>query len=480
MLSFPRDVRFYVHWALLMESQATLWGQPARRWVAHVDMDAFFASVEQQDDPTLRGRPVIVGNSPLSVEKLREFALEAQKLARPPEYIRGVRGVVASASYEVRAHGVRSAMPLAKALVLCPDAVVLVGRFDRYREVADRLREIWSEFSPLVEPASLDEAYLDMTGCELAGGPVLGIGEQLKARILTETGLTASVGIGSNKLVAKIASDLRKPDGLVVVAHGDEASTLAPLPVRALPGIGPRTAEALLKLGITMVGQLAVAEDKELARSFGEENANSFIRRALGIDDTPLHLAGDPKSISRETTLASDESDLDVLQSMLRTLSDQVAWSLRREGFCTRCVYLKLRLLPVSRAWRQDSPGFGKLITRQHTLHVPTDSGQEIYETAAKLLAAAAASTGLGKGSEVVRLIGVGAASLITAANRPQPLFVGSTDTHNKNDSDTTPQANEQDKDRRLTVSLDQIRERFGYEAISLGTSAKRQNAKAD
>ncbi len=134
-------------------------------------MDAFFASVEQQDDPQLRGRAVVVGNSPLSVEKLRELSLEAQKLTRPPEYIRGVRGVVASASYEARVYGVRSAMPLAKALVLCPDAVVLAGRFDRYREVAEHLRRVWSEFSPVVEPASLDEAYLDMTGCEVAGGP---------------------------------------------------------------------------------------------------------------------------------------------------------------------------------------------------------------------------------------------------------------------------------------------------------------------
>ncbi|MEO6458665.1 MAG: DNA polymerase IV [Chloroflexia bacterium] len=471
----------------MIESQISLWRQPARRWVAHVDMDAFFASVEQQDDPHLRGRPVVVGNSPLTVERLRVLALEAQNLPRTPEYIRGVRGVVASASYEARVYGVRSAMPLAKALVLCPDAVVLAGRFDRYREVAEHLRRVWSEFSPLVEPASLDEAYLDMTGCELAGGPILEIGRCLKARILEETGLTASVGIGSSKLMAKIASDLEKPDGLVVVAHGDEARTLAPLPVRALPGIGPRAAEALLKLGVSTVGQLAIVEHKDLAQSFGEEHASGLIRRAHGIDDTPVQVAGDPKSISRETTLAEDESDMDILQAMIRTLSDQVAWSLRREGFCARCVYLKLRLLPRSRAWRLDNPGFGKLITRQHTLPALTDSGQEICEAVKKLLAAAADSTGLGKGSELVRLIGVGTTSLV-AANHLRPMAVGSTDTLidgsdgplREGGHQLALTASEQEKDRRLTAGLDHIRERFGYEAIIPGISAKRQPTKAD
>ncbi|HUP26788.1 MAG TPA: DNA polymerase IV, partial [Chloroflexia bacterium] len=227
--------------------QGSLWDVTPRRWVAHVDMDAFFASVEQLDNPGLRNTPLIVGNSPLSIERLRELSREVEKLGRPPEFIKGIRGVVASASYEARAFGVRSAMPLARALVLCPGAVVLPGRFDRYRAVARTLHKVWSEFSPVVEPVSLDEAYLDMTGCELVDGPLDLIGRRLKARIKEETGLTASVGIASSKLVAKIASDLRKPDGLVVVAQGDEASTLADLPVRALPGVGPRSAEVLLK-----------------------------------------------------------------------------------------------------------------------------------------------------------------------------------------------------------------------------------------
>ena len=230
--------------------QGELWRQSAQRWVFHVDMDAFFASVEQHDNPQLAGLPVVVGNSPMSMEKLREMAEAVRKLAHRPEFIKGVRGVVASASYEARAFGVRSAMPLAKALALCPDAVVLPGRFGRYREVAEHLRRIWADFSPVIEPMSLDEAYLDMTGAELSGGPIREIGERLKARIKAETGLTASVGIGSSKLIAKVASDLEKPDGLVVVAHGDEARTLAPLPVRALQGIGPRTDTVLQGMGI--------------------------------------------------------------------------------------------------------------------------------------------------------------------------------------------------------------------------------------
>ncbi len=259
-------------------------GPSARRWVAHVDMDAFFASVEQLDDPTLLGKPLIVGNSPLTMERLRELAAEAQKLPHVPEFIKGIRGVVASASYEARAFGVRSAMPLAKALALCPEAHVLPGRFDRYRDVARMLHQVWSEFSPVVEPMSLDEAYLDLTGIELTDGPIEGVGTKLKARIREATGLTASVGIAPNKLVAKIASDLRKPDGLVIVAHGRASELFAPLRVRALPGVGPRTAEALETLGIKTLGQLASARETVLAASFGLDHARSLIppRRRRG------------------------------------------------------------------------------------------------------------------------------------------------------------------------------------------------------
>ncbi|HYO49289.1 MAG TPA: DNA polymerase IV [Chloroflexia bacterium] len=462
--------------------QADLWRQPARRWVVHVDMDAFFASVEQLDRPELRGLPVIVGNSPLSMERLRELADEARKLPRMPEFIKGVRGVVASASYEARAFGVRSAMPLAKALALCPDAVVVAGRFGRYGEMAEQLRRVWGEFSPVVEPVSLDEAYLDMTGCELSEGPIREVGERLKARIREATNLTASVGIGSSKLMAKIASDLDKPDGLVVVAHGDEARTLAPLPVRALQGVGPRTAATLGALGIRTVGELAHAREDVLAAHFGLDHAQSLLRRAVGIDDTPVEVPGDPKSISRETTLAEDESRLPELAAMLRPLADHVAWQLRDEGFHARCIYIKLRLLPVKRVWRPGGSGFGRLITRRCTLPMPTDAGQVVYEAASRLLESAAKSTGLGNGEEVVRLIGVGAASLVhtedlvirlpppdgkknaTAKPAPPPTV----------DSTEDAPLVSHERDNRLNASLDRIRERYGFSAIAPAATVKR------
>ena len=451
-----------------------------KRWVAHVDMDAFFASVEQLDDPTLRGKPVVVGNSPLSLERLRELAAEAHRLPRLPEFINGIRGVVASASYEARAFGVRSAMPLARALALCPKACVLPGRFSRYREMAGQLREVWSEFSPIVEPMSLDEAYLDLTGVELSEGPVWELGERLKARIRESTGLTASVGIAPNRLVAKIASDLRKPDGLVIVEHGRAAQTLAPLKVRTLPGVGPRTAEALDKLGITTLGQLAAASEARLAQVFGSDQARSLLQRAAGIDDTPVQVPGDPKSISKETTLVEDEGDMDKLKSLLRGLSDNVAWTLRGDGFHARCVYIKLRLLPTRRAWNPEGSGFGRLITRRCTLPMPIESGQAVYEAACSLLEAAHRGTGLSAGREVVRLIGVGVASLVHRGDLD--VFAG-----RERGSAGVAQATQMhfgdipikniDGDNgvagkpSLDASMDRIRERFGFGAISFGTS---------
>jgi len=450
--------------------QGMLWEQPASRWVAHVDMDAFYASVEQLDDPALRGLPVIVGNSPLSQDRLRELAQEARS-GPPKEFIKGMRGVVASASYEARAFGVRSAMPLARALVLCPDAVCVPGRFGRYREVAEMLRRIWGDFSPVVEPMSLDEAYLDLTGSELSGGPIRDIALRLKGRIRRETGLTASVGVGSSKLVAKIASDLRKPDGLVVVPHGEEARTLAPLPVRALPGVGPKTGEALGRLGINTIGQLAAFPKGELARVFGFEQAESLQRRAVGIDNNPVQVPGNPKSISKETTLAEDSCDMEYLRSLLHELAEQVGWTLRQDGFLARCVYIKLRLMPARRVWSPDG-GFSKPITRQSTLPVHTDASQEVYRVAVRLLEAAAEETGLAQGQKVIRLIGVGASSLTpieeiviqlpkkAKGQSPAPRSAG---------GETEMVFEENARNEALNSSMDRIRSRFGFGAIGYG-----------
>ncbi len=463
------------------------WRRPPARWVAHVDMDAFFASVEQLDRPQLKGLPLIVGNSPLSMERLRELAQEARGLPRSPEFIKGIRGVVASASYEARAFGVRSAMPLARALALCPDATVLPGRFDRYGEVARELRRIWSEFSPLIEPMSLDEAFLDMTGSELTGGPIREIGERLKGRIREATGLTASVGIASSKLMSKIASDMEKPDGLVVVPHGAEAQVLAPMPVRALPGVGPKTAEALYALGITTIGRLADYPEARLAALFGAEHAGSLKRRAVGIDNSPVEPPGDPKSISRETTLAEDEGDLEELKALVRLLSDRVAWQLRHERFQARCIYIKLRLLPKQRVWTPEGSGFGRLITRQVTIPQPTDSDHTICAVASGLLEATARATGLGSGRELVRLIGVGTANLVHTREVQPSMDMGEARSQAGGRAGPGPgpgagpeqsswgwQSKAQERNRRLNTSVDAIRDRFGFKAITLATGVKR------
>jgi DNA polymerase-4 len=294
--------------------------------------------------------------------------------------------------------------------------VILPGRFDRYHEVARHLRQIWAEFSPVVEPVSVDEAYLDMADSDVSEGSIRGIAERLKARIKHETGLTASVGVGSSKLVAKIASDLDKPDGLVVIARGDEAVTLAPMSVRALPGVGPRTGEALGSLGITTLGQLAAAPYDTLARAFGADQAGSLLRRAVGVDNSPVQVPGDPKSVSNEITLVEDSCDLNFLSERVRELADRVAGNLKQEGLLARCIYIKLRLLPARRVRQPDGHGFGRLITRQVSLRTPIDAAPEVYAAAARLLETAAHDTGIladpGEPGEVVRLVGVGAASL--------------------------------------------------------------------
>lgn len=462
--------------------QSRLWSEPARRWVAHVDMDAFFASVEQLDDSKLLGLPVVVANSPMTVERLRELSEGARGRAHV-EFIRGVRGVVASASYAARAFGVRSAMPLARALVLCPDAIVLPGRFDRYREVAAHLRRIWSDFSPVIEPMSLDEAYLDMTGCELAGGPVRGIAERLKKRIRDETGLTASIGMASSKLVAKIASDLEKPDGLVIVLHGMEAEMLAPLHIRALPGVGPKTAEVLARLGITTIGELAHSRLEVLAGEFGHDHAASLLERSVGIDRNPVEVPGDPKSVSNEITFEDDSSDLAFLKSRLKELSDRVSWRLRKDGYMARCVYIKLRLLPRKRGWTPEGTAFAKPITRRCTLPMPVDSAQEIYGPAERLFDAVAREKGLVSGERVVRLLGVGTSALCPIENivinlprRTEDKLVPASrprvDPPTQEMKAEAP-LRDNEKVRRLNASIDEIRARYGFSAITLATSSK-------
>ena len=338
--------------------------------IVHADLDAFFAAVEQLDRPELRGRPVVVGGSP-----------EA-------------RGVVAAASYEARRFGVRSAMPMSRALRLCPEAVRLPPRFDRYAEVSRQVMSIFRSITPLVEPLSLDEAFLDVTGqVEGYGGPEA-LARYLKAEVRRATGLTVSIGVGSNKTVAKIASDMGKPDGLIVVPPGQEAAFLETLPVRALWGIGPKAEAALAASGIGSVGQLAGADPLELERLFGSRGP-ILQRMAQGLDERPLETVHERKSVGAETTFPRDLPDGPELRAQLGRIAAEVAGRLAGEGVRARTVVLKLRYSDF------------RTITRQTSRAEATDDSEEIKRTAESLLGKVA------RPSDRFRLLGIHCSHLV-------------------------------------------------------------------
>ena len=336
------------------------------RVICHVDMDAFYASVEQRDRPELRGRPVIVGADP-----------------------RG-RGVVSAASYEAREYGVHSAMPIGRAARLCPHAAFVPVDMGKYAQVSAQIMAILGDFSPLVEPVSVDEAFLDLTGTEALFGPGARAVAEIKARIRRETGLTASAGVAANKFVAKVASDLRKPDGLVVVAAGTEAAFLAPLPVARLWGVGKVTARELESFGITTIAQLQRMERDTLVRRFGPHGAD-LQELAFGRDARPVEPFAPPKSIGAETTFDQDTRDIARLHDTMRGEADRVARELRAEGLAAACVTLKLRFADF------------RTLTRRHTAD-PTQDGLEIYRRACLLLAREPLV-------QAVRLIGVSAST---------------------------------------------------------------------
>lgn len=342
-----------------------------RRAIIHVDMDAFYASVEQRDDPALRGRPVMVGGA-------------------------GNRGVVAAASYEARQFGVRSAMPSARARRLCPSGVFVPARFERYRAVSHQVFEILEEFSNRIEGLSLDEAFLDVT--EHTGGnenslPV--IGAELKRRIAETTGLTASVGMAHNKLLAKIASDYDKPDGLVHIPIDQVQRFLDPLPIRRLWGIGPRTAARLHDVGVFTVGQLRRTSLDVLSGLFGK-HALELVERAAGMDEREVSSERVRRSISQETTFADDQHDIEALVVVMAGQADKVAQRLADRGLYARTVTIKLR-----------SSGFST-ITRSQTLGGHTRSAERILAGARELLEGWAGW----RRQFAVRLIGVGVSGL--------------------------------------------------------------------
>ena len=341
--------------------------------ILHVDMDAFYASVEALRDPSLAGRPVAVGGA-------------------------GPRGVVMSASYEARAFGVRSAMPSARARRLCPELVFVQPDLASYRAYATRLREVLLSFTPLVEPLSLDEAFLDVSGATTLFGPPEAIARAVRGRVREELDLTCSVGVAPNKLIAKLASARAKPDGVLAIPADDLAGFLGPLPVDALWGVGERTHEVLSRLGIRTVGELAATSVRVLERVLGEGPARHLHGLALGDDDRPVVPYEPPKQVSHEETFDRDlDEDPAVLRELLR-LSFRVAARLRRDGYRARTVALKVRLASFT------------TLSRSKTLADPTDAGATLYRTASDLYAAIP-----GTSRRRIRLLGVSAAGLVPA-----------------------------------------------------------------
>jgi DNA polymerase-4 len=371
--------------------------------ILHVDLDAFFAAVEQRDRPELRGRPVVVGGG------------------------RNDRGVVSAASYEARRYGIHSAMPLRTAAGLCPEAVFVPVDGRKYAAVSRQVMGILRLFTPAVEPVSIDEAFLDVAGSEALYGSPVEIAEAIKVAVRGETELTASVGVAASKLVAKVASDLRKPDGLVVVEPGTEAEFLAPLPISRLWGVGERTASVLADYGVRTIGDLAALPDDLLVRRFGR-HGSQLAARARGIDPSPVAGAESARSVSHEHTFTVDTADVDELERTLLALSEGVAGRLRAGGVRARTVAVKLR----------DSAFV--TISRQRTLAVPTDETEIIYRAALEL--AQPHWRGLH-----VRLLGVAASGL---AGAEQLSLFGASD----------------ERRHRVAEAADEIRRRFGSQAI--------------
>jgi DNA polymerase-4 len=372
------------------------------RAILHIDMDAFYASVEEQDRPELKGTPLIVGGT-------------------------GGRGVVAAASYAVRRFGVHSAMPMREALRLCPDAIVVHPRMARYQEVSDQVFAIFHEFTPVVEGLSLDEAFLDVTASrQLKGDPEV-IGAEIRRRIAKQTGLTASVGIAPNKLLAKIASDLNKPDGMCRIDAANLREILDPLPIHKLFGVGQKTLPTVLAAGIRTFGDARLAGNEMLWRAFGK-HGNAMRDRASGLDDRPVQADREEKSISAEETFDVDIRAARELKSQLRHLADRTTSRLRAHKLLAGTVSVKIR--------RADFTTY----TRQRTLEPATQDTDTVSAAAEALLTAWLAS----QPQAAVRLLGVGVSDLQLL--RQSDLFEGSLP----------------DQGSRLDSAVDGIRDRFG------------------
>jgi len=378
-------------------------------------MDAFYASVEQRDDPQLRGKPLIVGGT------------------------RG-RGVVAAASYEVRRYGVRSAMPIRRALALCPEAVCVRPRMARYVAVSGEVFAIFQRYTPLVQGLSLDEAYLDVTHSGLLMGDGVRIAKEIKQAIRDELRLTASVGVAPNKLVAKIASDLDKPDGLTVVTPERIHAVLDPLPVKRLPGLGRKTGEAVAAAGLHTLGELRLADENRLRTLFGKHWL-VWRQRAAGIDERAVVPERDDKSVSNERTFDEDLRDPASMHAEVAALADKVAGRLRAKGLRAGCIGIKVRLHDF------------RTLTRQLTLRTPSCESRVIAAQARMLLD----HWLVGVARPRVRLLGVSTRQFV--ADHQQELFV----------------APERERNQKLDQTLDAIRKKFGGAALAPASVLKRQ-----
>jgi len=381
---------------------------PAPRVIAHLDMDAFYAAVEVRDNPKLRGLALIIGHP-------------------------GRRGVVSTCSYEARKFGVRSAMPSVTAKRLCPQATWVRGRMNAYVRESRRIRAILSEVSPLVEPLSIDEAFIDLTGIaeDLAGGAKIAQG--LKDRICEQVRLSASVGIASNKFLAKIASDMRKPDGLVVLPHDRLGSLFHPLPIERLWGVGQRTAERLHSGGVRKIGDVLRVPESELIGLVGERGAGHLRRLARGEDDRPVRSSRQAKSISEERTYGDDLRDAEEIDREILARADGVSRQLRRKGLLARTVHLKVR--------RGDYTTW----TRSETLARATDLTEPIVASARELM-----RRRIELGKHGIRLLGVGVSSLSTRGSGQSELFMD----------------DDERMARKLARTSDAVRDRMGEKTV--------------
>ena len=381
------------------------------RIILHIDMDAFFASVEQRDHEEYRGKPVIIGGL-------------------------GPRGVVSTASYEARKFGVHSAMPMVTARRRCPDAIFLPGDHAKYSAVSRQIFSVLARFSPVIEQLSIDEGFLDLTGMERLMDSPRAYGEAIKRAVREETGLTASVGVAPNKFLAKLASDMEKPDGLVVIRPEDAERVLAPLPVSRIFGVGKKTEARLSALGFKTIGQLAAADRSRLARALGDRMAAQLIALAHGLDDRPVEPTRAAQSIGREETFDEDIHSREEAERVLLSLSEEVGWRLRREGLSARTVTLKLRFAPFD------------TYTRQQTFPDPVSYDEDIFAAARALFRAFPSPPGAG-----IRLLGVSAGNLSTEGELS--LF----DDHEKKE--------------KLYGAIDQLKSRFGESILTRAALTK-------